>query len=95
MIKKLKRISPAVKSSVVYTISNVISKGLVIITTPIFTRLMATEQIGVVNLYTSWYSMLCVIASLSLTSGGYQVAMKDYPDKVYPAYPGQYVQLQG
>ena len=81
MIKKLKRISPAVKSSVVYTISNVISKGLVIITTPIFTRLMATEQIGVVNLYTSWYSMLCVIASLSLTSGGYQVAMKDYPDK--------------
>ena len=81
ILERIKRLSPALKSSVVYTISNVISKGLVIITTPIFTRLMAAEQIGVVNLYTSWYSMLCVIASLSLTSGGYQVAMKEYPDK--------------
>lgn len=78
---KLKSVSPAVKSSVVYTISNVVSKGLIIITTPIFTRIMLADQIGVVNLYTSWYSMLCVIASLALTSGGFQVAMKEYAGK--------------
>ena len=79
--QKIKQLSPALKSSVVYTISNVVSKGLVFLTIPIFTRLMKTEQIGVVNLYASWYSMICVVASLALTSGGFQVAMKDYPDR--------------
>ena len=81
MINKYKALSPAVKSSIVYTISNVISKGLVILTTPIFAKIMLTEQIGVVNHYTSWYSIICVVASLSLTSGGYQVAMKEFPQK--------------
>ena len=81
MLNRFKTLSPAVKSSVVYTFSNVISKGLVILTTPIFAKIMLTEQIGVVNHYTSWYSIICVVASLSLTSGGYQVAMKEFPQK--------------
>lgn len=81
MLNKFKKLSPALKSSIVYTLSNVISKGLVILTTPIFAKIMLTEQIGVVNHYTSWYSIICVVASLSLTSGGYQVAMKEFPQK--------------
>ena len=55
------------------------SRGLAIITVPIFTRLMTTEQIGEVNLYNSWYALISVVATLSLTSGGYSVAMKEYP----------------
>lgn len=81
MLNKIKSLSPAVKSSIVYTLSNVISKGLVILTTPIFAKIMLTEQIGVVNHYSSWYSIICVVASLSLTSGGYQVAMKEFSQK--------------
>lgn len=78
IINKIKELSPAIKSSIIYTISNIVSKGLIILTTPIFTRIMLPSQIGITNLYTSWYSMLCVLASLSLTSGGYQVAMKEF-----------------
>lgn len=79
MIKeRIKRIPLGVKSAFVYTTSTVFSRGLVIITVPIFTRLMTTEQIGVVNLYNSWYSLISVVATLSLTSGGYAVAMKEY-----------------
>ena len=48
------------------------------ITVPIFTRIMSTSEIGMVNLYNSWYSLLSVIATLSLTSGGFQAAMKDF-----------------
>lgn len=51
------------------------------ITVPIFTRIMTSEQIGVVNVYNSWYSLISVIATLSLTSGGFQAAMKDYPEE--------------
>ena len=69
------------KSAIIYTLSTLFSRGLAIITVPIFTRLMTTDQIGEVNLYNSWYSMISVIATLSLTSGGYSLAMKEYHDK--------------
>lgn len=79
--RKLQKMSESAKSAIVYTLSTVFSRGLAIITVPIFTRLMTTDQIGEVNLYNSWYSLISVVATLSLTSGGYSVAMKEYPDK--------------
>lgn len=75
---KIKKIPIEVKSATVYTFSTLFSRGLAIITVPIFTRLMTTSQIGIVNLYNSWYSMISAIATLSLTSGGYVVALKEY-----------------
>ncbi len=82
MIKnKLAKIPLGVKSAVVYTTASVFSKGLSVITVPIFTRLMSTEQIGIVNLFNSWVSMLVVFVNLSLTSGGYSVALQEYSDK--------------
>lgn len=42
---------------------------------------MTTDQIGVVNIYNSWYSLISAFATLSLTSGGFAVAMKDYSDR--------------
>ena len=79
--KKIQGMSESAKSAIVYTLSTVFSRGLAIITVPIFTRLMTTDQIGEVNLYNSWYALISVVATLSLTSGGYSVAMKEYPDK--------------
>ena len=81
LINKIRSIPLGVKSAVVYTASSVITSGLAIITVPIFTRLMSTEQIGIVNIYNSWYSMISAFATLSLTSGGFAVAMKEYADK--------------
>ena len=75
---KIKKIPIEVKSATVYTFSTLFSRGLAIITVPIFTRLMTTSQIGLVNLYNSWYSMISAIATLSLTSGGYVVALREY-----------------
>lgn len=76
--KKLQSIPLGVKAAVVYTMASVFSRGLSMITVPIFTRIMSTSEIGMVNLYNSWYSLLNVIATLSLTSGGFQAAMKDF-----------------
>lgn len=75
---KIRKIPIEVKSATVYTFSTLFSRGLAIITVPIFTRLMTTSQIGIVNLYNSWYSMISAIATLSLTSGGYVVALREY-----------------
>jgi len=72
------RLSKGFKASIVYTISSMLSKGLAVITIPIFTRIMNTEQMGIVNLFTSWQAMIGVVATLSLTSGGYMLAMKEF-----------------
>lgn len=81
LLKKIKAIPKGVKSAVVYIASSVVTRGLAIITVPIFTRLMTTDQIGTVNLYNSWYSLISAFATLSLTSGGFAVAMKEYANK--------------
>ena len=78
LTEKIRDIPNGIKSGIVYTFSTLFTRGLAIITVPIFTRLMTTDQIGLVNLYNSWYSMISVIATLSLTSGGFQLAMKEF-----------------
>lgn len=80
-VKKIKAVPVGARSAVVYTAATVFSRGLAIITVPIFTRIMPTDQIGIVNIYNSWYSLISVVATLSLTSGGFAVAMKEYAGK--------------
>lgn len=77
-IKNFKKASDGVKASVVYTLSSLFTRGLAIITVPVFTRLMSSEEIGIVNLYNSWFAMISVVTTLSLTSGGFQLAMKEF-----------------
>lgn len=79
-IDKMKTLSPTIKSATVYTFAGLFTRGLSVITVPIFTRLMSTAEIGTISVYNSWYSMLSVIGTLALTSGGFMVAMKEFPD---------------
>lgn len=78
VLNKFKSISLGAKSAIVYTFATVFTRGLAIVTTPIFTRIMSTSEIGIINLYSSWYSLISVIATLALTSGGFAVAMNEF-----------------
>ncbi|VWM24753.1 Polysaccharide biosynthesis protein [Collinsella intestinalis] len=78
LIDGLKNASVEVKSAAVYTLSSVISRGLAVISMPIFTRIMSPSDMGIVNLYTSWYSIVSIVSTLALTSGGYSLAMKEF-----------------
>lgn len=78
VLNKIKKIPVGFKAAGVYTLASVFSRGLSIITVPIFTRLMSSTEIGVVNLYNSWQSMLSVVVTLSLTSGGYTAALREF-----------------
>lgn len=73
--------STGVRATLVYTFATLFTRGLAIITVPIFTRIMTASEIGEVNLYSSWYSLLSVVATLSLTSGGFSVAMLEFEDE--------------
>lgn len=64
-------LSAPIKASIWFTVSNVIQKGIALLSTPIFTRLMTTEQYGVYSVYQSWYSIISIFATLNLYAGVY------------------------
>lgn len=72
LIKKYKSLSDPVKASLWYTICSVINKGMALITTPIFTRVMTEEQYGQFSIFQSWISILIIFTSLNIFLGGYQ-----------------------
>lgn len=71
----------AIKSGVWYTVSSVMVKAISLITTPIYTRLMTTEEYGIASNFISWYTLLLVFSSLNLI---YSIgrAKLDYPGKL-------------
>ena len=78
LLKRIKTMPESKKSGITYTFSTLITKGLVFLTIPIFTRIMPSAEIGKINLYNSWFSLVCIFSTLSLTSGGYQLALKEF-----------------
>ncbi|MGN0383498.1 MAG: lipopolysaccharide biosynthesis protein [Eubacterium sp.] len=71
----------ALKSGVWYTISSITVKAILIITTPIFTRLMSTEDYGLSATFTTWFTLLNVVCSLNVW---YSIgrAKIDFPGKL-------------
>ena len=63
--------SVTTKASLWYTVCNVISKGLALLTTPIFTRMLSEEEYGTFALFQSWYAILIIFTSFNLFLAGY------------------------
>lgn len=64
-----------------YTVSNVATKAILVLTTPIFTRIMTQQDYGITATFTSWYTLFLTFCSLNLT---YSIgrAKLDYPDRL-------------
>lgn len=89
MIKKIKRrvagLSVQTKASIAYMFASVLTKGINVLMLPIYTRLLSTSEMGIVNNFTVWYAILYVIVTLSLTTASMSIAMIDYK-KEYEKY---------
>lgn len=71
----------AFKAGIWYTVSSISMKCISIVTTPIFTRLLSKESYGVVSNFVSWYSLISIFCTVSLS---YSVgrAKLDYPGRI-------------
>ena len=78
---KYKAMSVAAKAVAAYTLASLFTKGLGILTTPIFTRVMSSAEIGEFNTFSSWYSLISVVATLSLSSGVFSLAMFEFKEE--------------
>ena len=70
LIKKYRQMSPAVRTSIWFTICNFLQRGTAFITVPIFTRLLTTEEYGVCNVYFAWFEIFLLITSLKIPYEG-------------------------
>lgn len=80
LLKIYQKMSEPVKASLWFTISSIIQRGISLLTTPIFTRVLTTEQYGVYSVYQSWYSIIIIFATLNLYAGVYNNAMTKWPN---------------
>lgn len=80
MHAKMKKISlgKEAKASLVFVFASVCSQGMAIISLPFFTRLLTTEQMGVVTTYNTWLNLIGMVSTLGLTSGSFNIAMMKY-----------------
>lgn len=67
LIKKYKSMSLALKAGLWFTVCNFIQKGISFITIPIFTRIMTQEEYGAYSIYSSWYGIITIFATLHLS----------------------------
>lgn len=72
------KIPVQMKAAVAYTIASLLSQGLNFLTIPIFTRMMSTEQMGIVGTYSSWSSILGTVINLSIVSGALNTAFMEF-----------------
>ena len=80
VIKIYNNLNIGVKASFWFTFCNFFQKGISMLSIPIFTRLMNTEQYGMYSVYQSWYSILTIIVTLNLFAGVYNRGLVKYED---------------
>lgn len=70
-IKKYKALPAQVRASFWFLMCSFLQKGISVITTPIFTRLLSTAEYGQFNVFNSWLGIITVIVSMRLYYGAY------------------------
>lgn len=76
--EKWNKMSVASKASIALIIVKFFQKGLAFITGPIFTRIMPIDEYGIISTFTSWQSVLYIIATLNMSQGVFNNGMLDF-----------------
>ncbi len=81
LIKKYKELPIQVRASFWFLVCAFLQKGISSITTPIFTRLLSTEEYGQFSVFNSWLSILTTFVTLHLYSGVYVQGLVKFEDR--------------
>lgn len=81
LIEKYKKLSPQVRATFWFLVCSVLQRGISTITTPIFTRLLSTEEYGQYGVFNSWLSIIQIIVTLDLTAGVYTMGIVKFKEE--------------
>lgn len=71
IIKGYKELPVQAKASFCFLICAFLQKGISVISTPIFTRILTTAEYGQYNVFTSWMGIVSIFISLKISYGVY------------------------
>ena len=78
LLAKYKSFPVQVRASFWFLICSFLQKGISMLTTPIFTRLLTTGEYGRFNVFNSWLGIASIIVGLNLWAGVYQQGLIKY-----------------
>lgn len=81
MLDKYKAMPVQVKASFWFLICGFLQKGVSVITTPIFTRLLSTADYGQYSVFNSWLGIVTVFVTLQLYSGVFVQGMVKFENR--------------
>lgn len=71
----------AVKASLWFALCSIIQKGISVITLPIFTRLLSTQQYGEYSVFLTWYNILMIITTLNIQLDIFNKGLIDHSEE--------------
>lgn len=78
--QKYNSLSKPVLASLWFAFCSAMQKGISLLSTPIFTRLLTKEQYGVYSVFQSWYFILNIFVTLQLYLGVFNNGIINYSD---------------
>lgn len=69
LIEKWESASPMSRASISFSLAMFLQKGLMSLTTPVFTRIMTAVEYEQYTVYHAWSGILSIVATLNLSSG--------------------------
>lgn len=70
----------ALRAGIWFAVLQYTQQALAVLTTPLFTRILTTEQYGLVSVYNTWHAVLDILFTLRLSAGIYQIQLSEHPD---------------
>ena len=84
MIKKItegyRKLPIQARASLCFLICSFLQRGISVITTPIFTRILSTAEYGQFSVFNSWMLLIGPVISLNLSSGVYSQGVVKFED---------------
>ena len=80
LVAKYRSLPSALRASFFFVLVGAMKDAVDFLTTPIFTRLLTTEEYGLFSVYNSWYQIIRVLMSLYIFSDGFSVGMSRFGD---------------
>ena len=77
-ILKSNQLPRQLKATISFVLASSITQGLNLLVTPIFVRVMSTDEIGVVTNFNSWATLIGIVVNMMLYANSYMIAMNEF-----------------
>ena len=81
LIGKYNALSVQLRATIWFFVCSVLQRGISVITTPIFTRLLSTKEYGQFSVFNSWLTIAQIVVTLQLAGGVYTMGIVKFKEE--------------